>query len=486
MDKRLKRQKMKDQKKLAKALPVFGDRRLEEVARLLRWTRPVVLRMPDTHEGSELPSQEIQAQFCLAAAARTQSLPLGDALFSFMTKPAASNEVARGENINLGVHIQPFKLHLELSAETLPPERRCWPDFHAGVAAALERDNKEQFDYTEISYNRPNELNARHAGYLYGLGLMGHMRSMAVYQAFSYLDPKHEPTSIGVLLGLSTAFMGTGDSKITSVLAVHLAALHPPNSADLQLSVLVQAAGILGLGLLYLGTKKQSVADIFIREFGKITVQNMEQAEAHRETYALMNGFAFGLVMLGEGKAKAGMGDAALLRQFRTFVDGDGQSPLPGSKKGVQPAVDVNITSPAATVALSLMYLGTCRQDVIDLFEIPQSSSRLDYVRPSLVMFRIIGRALIAFPQIECSQAWIDSLIPKFLRQAYDMDATAFIKTMSTDMEASYWSVVAGACFAIALKFAGTASAEAHTLLLKFYDKLCKAVTSKGVLWSNS
>jgi anaphase-promoting complex subunit 1 len=476
----VKRQKAKDQNRLAKSLPVFHDRRLEEVNRLLRWTKSSTITMPGATEGSEVPNDDVQADFCLSVAARTQALPVGEALFSFRTKPPSSNELAKAPEINLGVHIVPFGLHLELSTESFPPERKHWPDFHAGVSAALEKATTAQFDYTEITYNRPNELNARHAGYLFGLGLGGQMRSMAVYQAFAYLDPKHELTSIGVLLGLSAAHISTCDAKITSVLAVHLSALHPPHSADLQLTLLTQAAGILGLGLLYLGTKKRHIADILIREFTKMTVRNMEQAELHRETYALMTGFAFGMVMLGEGNAKAGMGDTQLLRQFRMFLDGDGQSPLPGSKKGVQPAVDVNLTSPAAAVALALMYLGTGRQDVIDLLQIPQSIDRLDYIRPSLIMHRVIGRALVALPLVECTAVWVSSQVPPFLQRAKDKSGISLAHKMTSDQESAYWSVIAGGCFAIGLKFAGTASAEAHTLLLGYYDQLGKSVTAKG------
>lgn len=40
-----------------------------------------------------------------------------------------------------------------------------------------------------------------HAGFLLALGLNGHLKNLALYTSFNYLDKLHEMTSVGILLG---------------------------------------------------------------------------------------------------------------------------------------------------------------------------------------------------------------------------------------------------------------------------------------------
>lgn len=55
-------------------------------------------------------------------------------------------------------------------------------------------------------------------------------------------------------------------------------------------------------------------------------------------------------------------------------------------------AVNLDVTSPGATVALGLLYLRSGSTAVADLLSPPHTAYMLDYVRPDLLMLRVIAR----------------------------------------------------------------------------------------------
>ena len=56
-------------------------------------------------------------------------------------------------------------------------------------------------------YNRPSsEVSPNeYAGFLMALGLQGHLVSVPDYELYNHLKEKHELTTIGLLLGVSTS-----------------------------------------------------------------------------------------------------------------------------------------------------------------------------------------------------------------------------------------------------------------------------------------
>lgn len=429
------------------------------------------------HELTVSSEQQIQAEqqsLVLALSARTLSLQVGHAMFAYRTERLTPTEAARGPALNMSAKVLPTNATMSIDLSSVPAERRLWPEFHAGVGAALRMVARPGgMDSSQITFQRSGELDARFAGFLLGLGLTGHIRSMAVVQAFKFLDPKHEYTSIGVLLGLAAAYMGTGDAKVTSVLSVHLTALHPANSSTLNISLATQTAGLLGIGLLYLGTGTRRYSGVMTRELARMHVVGTEHPDGCREAYALAAGFAFGMIMLGRGRQSDTLADAELLRIFRGLIVGDGVHALPGTKEACH-EVDVAVTSPAATAALALMYLDSGRTDVLEMLEIPQSAGRLDYVRNDLVTVRTLARGLIRRSSILPTHSWVESQVPVFIRHA--MAA----KSPPSDIELAYWHVVGGACLAMALKYAGTANREAHLTLINYLDRVIRMNGARG------
>ncbi|SCZ94668.1 BZ3500_MvSof-1268-A1-R1_Chr12-3g04033 [Microbotryum saponariae] len=477
------------------------DRRLEEVMRMLQFVDPVTIGGDRAERTLDQLTPQTQQSLLLYLSHRTLALPVGYAMFTYRTNSGPPTDAVTIPSINTSARILPMPSPVSL-VEKEPRdsggpghgERFEWPSFHAGVAAALQYQaasttssvgpmNDFGFDASHISFNKPAELDSKHAGFLFGLGLSGHLSKIAFNQVFEYLRMKHDPTSIGLLLGLAATYLGTGDPKVTSLLSVHLAALHPPNSSTLNVSGMTQAASLLGLGLLHLGSSKRTLADVMVRELCAIHVTTTEDAAACREAYALSAGFSFGLIMLASGtNTEATPGEVALLKTLRALVTGESHRPLPtpaGSTSKAYNVTDINVTSSAATIALAFMYLRTERHDVASLLEIPDTPRRLDYVRADLLLVRTLARAMILWNRIQLSKTWVESHVPMFISQAVE---TAKQKGVAADadLEIARWSIIAGACFAIGLKFAGTAAAEAHGTLIHYLDRLTRAAYTKA------
>ncbi len=82
----------------------------------------------------------------------------------------------------------------------------------------------------------------------------GHLRCLSATDLFRYLSQEHEATTVGLLIGMGAARAGTMDGTIAKMLFLHIPARHPVGYPDLDVAPTMQAAALLGAGLLYRGT----------------------------------------------------------------------------------------------------------------------------------------------------------------------------------------------------------------------------------------
>ena len=61
---------------------------------------------------------------------------------------------------------------------------------------------------------------------------------------------------------------GTMDVATTRLLSIHVGALLPPTSTELDISHNVQVAAVLGVGLVYQGTAHRHMAEVLLSEIG--------------------------------------------------------------------------------------------------------------------------------------------------------------------------------------------------------------------------
>ncbi|GLB44114.1 putative anaphase promoting complex subunit 1 [Lyophyllum shimeji] len=453
----------------------FGqDRRLEEVARMLCSSKiPSVrgIERPELNEHDQTKEHQNQV---LRMAERTLALPFGRAMFTFGSVPTVTREAYTIPKIEYSVRVQPWNITVTPEPGKIPMESINWGDFHNGVAAGLRISPfSGAVESSWIAFNKPSDLTPEHAGFLFGLGLTGHLKEMLTWHTFGYLTPKHDLTSIGVLLGLSAANVGSGNQHVTKLLAVHTPALLPTPNVDLNVSLMTQAAGLAGVGLLYLGTKNRRMAEVCLNQISRRDLVQPDLSNEHREAYTYAAALAFGMIMLGKGSTIPA--DIALISRLSILIHGEAGV---ATRKTMHPPFDINLTSPAATIALGLMYLRTERQDIADILTIPDTVLALNRIQPSFLLIRTIARALIMWDAVAPTGDWLVTQIPAAIREA--MDSHTKGRPIDDSMELAYYNILAGSCFVVGLKYAGTARQAAYMMIIRYFDMFTRLVYSNG------
>ncbi|KAM0786166.1 hypothetical protein ACM66B_006973 [Microbotryomycetes sp. NB124-2] len=449
------------------------DKRVEEVERMLQTAEPVTIGGDRTLDQL---TPNVQQSMLFALSNRTVALPVGRGLFAFCTGANRPRTyMANIPPINTSARLLPMTSPSTLQEKEgrdgqSRSSRLTWPEFHNGVAFALEWP--EGAELRSLPTWTPEDLSPRFAGMLLGLGLRRQLHVLGFNQAFELLKVKHDPTSVAILVGLATTYIGTSDPKVTSLISVHLAALHPPQSSPLSVSGTIQAAGLVGIGLLNFASKRRSLADIMLREIESVKVIKVDDPPACREAYALSAGLACGMIMLGSGRqANTISAEMQLLQTLRQLILGNAGA-LSSRSNPTTAQVDVSITAAPATVALAMMYLKSGRQDVAEILRAPDSAHELDLVRPDALLLRTLARFLVLWDVVNPSRQWVDSCLPAFIREASENGND---KSVSSDLEVARWNMLSGACLAIGFKFAGSAAAEAHSTLIHYLDRLARA-----------
>ncbi|CAZ83653.1 unnamed protein product [Tuber melanosporum] len=440
------------------------DRRTAEAAKLLTTNKPAIARcIPEPH-WSEQDTLNAQKELSQHVAVRTLAVPPGRGLFNFSARIPLLTEKFPISAFNLSTVMKPSGTTVSADKSTYSEEKVCWAFFHAGVAAgvSISREAKE-IDTSWIVFNKPNELTNRHAGFLLGLGLNGHLKNIAKWHAFNYLTPKHTMVSIGLLLGLSASYLGTMDTTITKLLSVHVTRLLPLGSAELNLSPLTQTAGIMGIGLLYCGSQHRRMSEVMLSEieFAEILDNCVPTDTLRDEGYRLAAGFALGFINLGSGKDLRGLHDMNLVERLLALAV--------GSKKVSQVHVLDKATA-GATVALALIYMKTNDEALARKVDVPDTIHLFDYVRPDIFLLRTVAKNLIMWDGIDGSFGWIKASLRPFLRERYKLDN---IRGLDSE-DLPFFNVIAGLCFCVGLRYAGSGDESARNVLIHYLDQFIR------------
>ncbi|KAJ3609963.1 hypothetical protein NHX12_022057 [Muraenolepis orangiensis] len=322
-------------------------------------SRPVRVRVQQLPEVSDHDFIEEKENKLLQLCQRTMSLPVGRGLFSLFSYQPVPTQPLPVPKLNLTGRAPPRSTMVDLSSGNIdvPANMTSWSSFHNGVAAGLKIAPASQVDSAWIAYNKPKspELANEYAGFLMALGLNGHLTKLATLNIHDYLTKGHEMTSIGLLLGVSSAKLGTMDMSITRLLSIHIPALLPPTSTELDVPHNVQVAAVLGIG----------------RPPGP----EMEYC-TDRESYSLAAGLALGMVCLG----------------LYQYMVGGHRRPQPGCSRDRHKSpsyqikegdsINVDVTCPGATLALAMIYLKTNNRSIADWLKAPDTilSPAHDYI----------------------------------------------------------------------------------------------------------
>ena len=451
----------------------FGsDRRVAEVERILQTTRVRTISIEDPKGYSEQDILHYHQSVVNTIAIRTLAVLVGSGIFEYGSRRTTVTETWDVPPIELSIKVLPGNSVIKAQ---LVAENADWPCFHNGVSAALAiSPDCKGIDSSWIVFNRPATLNPEHGGLLLGLGLNGHLRNLMAYHAFPYMEPRHDFTSCGLLLGLACSFAGSQDPLCTKVMSLHTHALLPIGSAELNASPIIQSSALLGLGLVHAGSRNLRMAEVALSEVGRSVLAGVETFEGYQESYSFSASMSFGLIMLGRGGKQSSEVDRRLLAKIRRCMFGD-------PTDNTSSAIDTTMTSPGATLALGFMYLKTGQRDIADMLEIPQSAFEADHVRPDILLLRVLARSLIMWNDVNASLNWIEAQLPPFLQKGHSNHRKT--SSMEIACELAYFNIIAGACLAIGLKLAGTGSELAHNNLLFFFGVLLKASCSSSMTY---
>ena len=158
-------------------------------------------------------------------------------------------------------------------------------------------------------------------------------------------------------------------------------------------------------------------------------------------------------------------------------------------------SINVNVTSPGATLALGLIYFNSGDKSIAEWFSTPDSIYLLDSIRPDFLLLRTLARNLIMWKNILPTKQWVLEQLPNILKKtfSYDLNLKKKFSKMAlsnknknvvdaknesdedelninyneTDTKAeAFQHIIAGICMSMALKFAGSCNNDAyHTLV---------------------
>lgn len=403
-------------------------------------------------------------------------MPVGKGLLSFNSRTPLPTEKFHVPGFNFVFRMKPQNTIMTVDKSFLSDSTTQWPLFHLGVASALSiSPEAKEIDTSWIVFNKPSEPTNRHAGFLLGLGLNGHLKKIARWHLLNYLTTKHVLTSVALLLGLGVSYIGTKDPKVTKLLSLHVAAMLPPGAADLKINVWIQTAGIMALGLVYYGSCHRRTSEVLLSE---LTVSAMSVSFSYSssippelqrdESYRLACGLALGLINLGKGPDLRGNDERRMVDRLCRISEG-----LVISENAERNMI---VAVPGCLAALAFIYLRTNNRAIAAKLDVPQTSQLIEYVRPDLLFLRTVAKNLVMWDSIEPSKSWISKQFP-----------SGFLKGMKTvpalDSDAlDVVGILSGACYVIGLRFAGTHNKMAKTCLLYHLDRLMSVCAVKGAL----
>ncbi|KAH8688755.1 putative 20S cyclosome subunit [Talaromyces proteolyticus] len=442
------------------------DRRFLEASKLLNQSKAPIAQCIPEPDWSDSDLLEAQKEVVQLVTLRTLSVPAGRSMFMFSGRSPLLTEKLPIPSFSLQCIMKSTNVTISADRSAFSEEKVAWAFFHNGAATGLAISRASRgIDTSWILYNKPQELTNRHAGFLLALGLNGHLKNLAKWVAFKYLTPKHTMTSIGLLLGMSASYLGTMDILITRLLSVHVTRLLPQGAAELNLSPLTQTAGVMGIGLLYFNSQHRRMSEILLSEIENIGQEesSISQEELRDEGYRLAAGFALGLINLGKGKDLKGLRDMQVVERLLTLAVGT---------KDVDLVHILDRATAGATVALAIIFMKTNDETLARKIDIPNTTVQFDYIRPDLFLLRTMARHIIMWDSIEPSPQWLLGSLPNTYRKRYRLTG---IRNLSSD-DMPFFNIIAGLCFAIGLRYAGSANPRAKDLLLSYLDQFIRIV----------
>lgn len=371
-----------------------------------------------------------------------------------------------------------------------------------------------------LAETRAHELSAR-AGLFLAIGLMGYLDALQTTDIYSFLvspsahGVEREPTMIALMIGLACSYRGTANDAVFRCLSVHIQSL-TPTAEDLEVSLEVQTAALVSVGFVLQGSANSFIVEVML---GEISRMPTDEHCLNREGYALGAGISLGLVLLGHGH---GHGLSALRIEDRLLALMNGDLRQNSSSASAQPNggheldevlgdepkyltralllrtrhpqpptcnkvlegthYNTAVTSPAAVIALGLMYLQTDDGHIAKKLAPPNTLMLMCALAPTTSLLRVTCTSLIMWSSTTCSRDSLYRFVPSVLVQLGQSlgeaaSATASPKAPTPDLEGRERFLtlhlgfcIAGGALAIGLRHVGSVNHDARDTVLAELD----------------
>lgn len=447
---------------------IFPDKRMDQVYEKLSSSKP--FKSPEEHDLT------LQQTHLLKLSKKVCSAPIGRGMITLSSRYIKQSDTFEIPPLVIAIKTN-RNVTVNLDTNLLTQNALNWPEFHNGVASGLclmpHVPNKDQVSEKNIEnitkewiiFHKPKEPNYSHAGFMFALGIQGHLSSLLSTDVYSFLTARHHATSCAVLLGMSISKRGSQDNNVTKALSLHIPSL--THGTDIEIPLELQASSILGLGFLYLGTSHRFISEVILTEL----IRPPDDSVLDRDVYALSAGFALGLINLGKWNSLNSIADLKIPEKLKLYMIGGRKKKNENSIKDHENSikikesethVNVDVIGPGATMALCLIYLKSNNELISSYMELPHSKYALEYIRPHIAFLRILSQSLIMWKDIKIEEKWIHSKIIKI--EPEDNEEEEEFTALNTH-------IITGCCMAIGIKYAGTNSRKAYNLILSYLKK---------------
>ncbi|KAG5472794.1 hypothetical protein LSCM4_02117 [Leishmania orientalis] len=507
----------------------WRDSRLDIVQNLFNTVAPISLA------GFEDRPEELTGALELLSC-RAQAMPLGRGMLTMCTQSFKVQDSIPIAPLNLN-----GRTNDGINVASKPTDELMWPLFHNGCAAGLrflplppafcagpgevpfvsrdtlgDTDTKEGWAVSPgtvaqsitkqwVMYQTKNIGNpASRAGLLLATGILGHLTVLQRTDIFYLLISRQEQyvwreaTTMAVMLGLSCSFCGSGNEAVFRCLSVHVQSLNP-SAEDIEVSLDVQTAALVSMGLLCQRTPSNSfLVEVFLAELSRMPT---DEHCTKREGYVLGAGFGLGQLLLGVGQSH---GVQRVEDRLLAIMRGAPRSAAVATREGIAhfeetmsrgeaghflarallsqdereatsnacasvyegSCYNVFVSGPAAVMALGMMYLKTNNTFIASRVAPPDRRTAMQKLTPLMCHLRSMMTSLIGWSSIEPTRLWLYKQVPSSLLELTQASLPRLATQQTNYLLMNLAHCIAGHVMALGLRFAGTMDRTASGLII--------------------
>lgn len=390
---------------LKKSKKQFEDKRVYEVASMLSSHFPKPIYIPKTPNITDMKYLRQQQLRLLQLSLRSLALPIARGMLTLKISQGYYHFPLSVPKLNLlgEIHENKATINLNLSGLDIPARLKRsfseWPSFHNGVASGIMQVQTSSACVSEQLYFCEVTDSFTEAGVLLGRSLVGALDDISLFNCYKRVKRSQPSIRMALLLGLacsqaSKEKLASRDQQIFKFICLHIPNAFPVTLRKLKaLTPEVNSIAMLSLGIFKAKQhNRRMLTSFFISSLKAITACSKQEVN-QLKCLKLFTGFALAFVGLNSSEREK----LGILSELRELVDrkkynlqGPKFSTLKQGKK-----INIGLYSPAVFVALSLLFVDTDNQNVLDILTIPNQKPAILKCSPEYFLLRLLCKTLV-------------------------------------------------------------------------------------------